>query len=440
MKNVWKKLIIALLIITLILIPSNFVDNGPITLTVAVYSGNSWGVPQHYAYKIYDEAAEHFEKEYGKDVKIVLKTGVMYNDFSDWFAKQVLMGEETDVFLILEEDFSTYASIGLFEDLSTYLARDSDDYNDIYYNKALEAGQYKGTQYSLPISVVPSFLIVNKTLLNENNITIDFDNWDNWTWEAFYNICKAVTKDTDKDGQIDQFGVFGYEWDNAFYTNDERLFDVDGRKTVFSTDNFIETVRYLKDLYNLNRGINVKEAEFDKGKVAFKKFNLSEYRAYGTYPYKIIKYADFEWDVIPFPKGPQGQSKSKLYTLQIGISSRGRNKQIAYDFIKYMTSNEDLQEKVWELTYTLPANKNTVKRLYEEKKYKYEEFRKLNPDLLSDMISNSYRDPDFKLYSRLRKVIEQSIFEIMVRDLDVPRNVMELKKELQYVLDNYIGY
>jgi multiple sugar transport system substrate-binding protein len=196
----------------------------------------------------------------------------------------------------------------------------------------------------------------------------------------------------------------------------------------------------LKDLYNLNRGINVKEAEFDKGKVAFKKFNLSEYRAYGTYPYKIIKYADFEWDVIPFPKGPQGQSKSKLYTLQIGISSRGRNKQIAYDFIKYMTSNEDLQEKVWELTYTLPANKNTVKRLYEEKKYKYEEFRKLNPDLLSDMISNSYRDPDFKLYSRLRKVIEQSIFEIMVRDLDVPRNVMELKKELQYVLDNYIGY
>lgn len=437
MKYAFKTLIIVVFIIILILMPWYHIDNDTTTLTVAVYSGNSWGVPQHYAYKIYDEAAMHFEQEYGQNVKIVLKTGVMYNHFSDWFAKQVLMGEETDVFLILEEDFSTYASIGLFEDLSPYLAQDDDDPHDIYYHKALEAGQYKGTQYSLPISVVPSFLIVNYTLLEENNITIDLDNW---TWEAFYDICKAVTKDTNQDGQYDQFGVFGYDWDNAFYTNDEKLFDDDGRKIVFSTDNFTETVRHLKDLYSLNRGINVKEAEFDKGSMAFKKFNLSEYRAYATYPYKIIKYADFEWDVIPFPKGPQGQSKSKLYTLQVGISSRGKNKQIAYDFINYMTSNEELQEKVWELTYTLPANKNTVKRLYEERKYIDEEFRKLDPVLLNDIISNSYRDPDFKLYSRLEKVIEQSIFEIMVRDFDIPMGVSELKKELQYVLDNYIGY
>lgn len=437
MKFTFKIMIIVVFIIALILIPSHYVENDTIKLTVAVYSGNSWGVPQHYAYKIYDEAVKQFEQEYGKKVQIELKTGVMYNHFSDWFAKQVLMGEETDVFLILEEDFSTYASIGLFEDLSPYLAGDGNDHNDIYYHKALEAGQYKGTQYSLPISVVPSFLIVNYTLLKKNDISIDLDNW---TWEAFYDICKAVTKDTDKDGQYDQFGVYGYGWDDAFYTNDEKLFDDDGRKMVFNTDNFIETVRHLKDLYKLNRGINVKEADFDKGKMAFKTFNLSEYRAYATYPYKIIKYADFQWDVIPFPKGPQGQSKSKLYTLQMGISSRGKNKQIAYDFIKYMTSNEQLQEKVWELTYTLPANKNTVNRLYEERKYIDEEFRKLDPKLLSDIISNSYRDPDFKLYSRLDKVIEQSIFEIMVRDLDIPTGVSDLKKELKYVLDNYIGY
>jgi len=36
----------------------------------------------------------------------------MYKDYSEWFAQLVLKGKESDIFLILEEDFNTYAAIG----------------------------------------------------------------------------------------------------------------------------------------------------------------------------------------------------------------------------------------------------------------------------------------------------------------------------------------
>ena len=35
------------------------------------------------------------------------------------------------------------------------------------------------------------------------------------TWNDFYEICSKVTKDTDGDGEIDQFGEVGYSWRDA---------------------------------------------------------------------------------------------------------------------------------------------------------------------------------------------------------------------------------
>ncbi|HCJ94195.1 MAG TPA: sugar ABC transporter substrate-binding protein, partial [Sphaerochaeta sp.] len=184
----WRVFFIPSLVILVILSVlgiANYRKN-TVVLELALYSGNSWGVPQNFAYAIYDRAVEMFEERFAdKGYRVVLRTGTMYKDYSEWFAQLVLKGKEPDMFLLIEEDFTTYAAIGLLERLDRYLDK-SDLSPDVFFSNALEAGQYQGSQYSLPIGIVPSFLIVNNDLLDSLELVIDRDNW---TWEQFYRLC-----------------------------------------------------------------------------------------------------------------------------------------------------------------------------------------------------------------------------------------------------------
>ena len=174
-----KRLKVLLIISVLVLIAGSlglwlYEQEEPDTIRMSLYSGNSWGIPQNFAYVIYDKAASMFlELPENKGIDIQYKTGSLYRHYSEWLAQLVLKGKEPDLFLIVEEDFKTYASIGLLENLTPYIEKDSSFNKDSFYRKSLDAGSYKGGQYSLPISIVPSFLIVNKSLLSEENITIN---------------------------------------------------------------------------------------------------------------------------------------------------------------------------------------------------------------------------------------------------------------------------
>lgn len=58
---------------------------------------------------------------------------------------------------------------------------------------------------------------------------------NNWTWDDFYKICKKVTKDTNGDGRLDQFGVYDYQWDDATLSNGGKIFNASGTKCNLSS-------------------------------------------------------------------------------------------------------------------------------------------------------------------------------------------------------------
>ncbi len=424
---------IALLLILSGLVFRQYFKNRPVVIKIALYSGNSWGVPQNFAYAIYDKAAEIFNRQPGNEnIRIKYTTGTLYKYYSEWFAQLVLKGKEPDLFLLVEEDFNTYASIGLLENLGPHIERSTTfDQNDIY-PEALRAGMFRGRQYSLPISVVPSFMIYNKTLLDSEGISIDQDSWN---WRQFYSICDALTRDTDGDGELDQFGVYGYDWHHAFYTNDDNLFNENGTKIGYNPIRMQETIDFLSRIYQLKQGKNLTERDFEHGAVGFKPFNLSEYRAYGTYPYRILKYEDFEWEAIAYPKGPHGRSASKLYTVQIGMSSRSRNKEAAFKFMEFIAGNEEIQHEVWMGTNTLPANRQVVQSVYKRTGLHSEGMKLLNPDFLSRIIRNSYTDPDFKLYSYLDDIISQNIFQIVAQGIPSKTGEAALRADINQTIE-----
>ncbi len=106
-------------------------------------------------------------------------------------SNQALNGALPDVFMVLPEDFTTFASIGILKNLETMFKGRRILKKDAFYQGCYDAGTYKGNQYALPYESVPSLMLVNETLLEKNNISLP-DN--RWTWNDFYNICKKITK------------------------------------------------------------------------------------------------------------------------------------------------------------------------------------------------------------------------------------------------------
>ena len=90
-----------------------------------------------------------------------------------------------------------------------------------FYPVAFESGVYQGQTYALPYESNPILMCVNKDLLDKEGIEVPKEGW---SLEEFYTICKKLTKDTNGDGQLDQFGSTEYTWKEALAANGGSLF------------------------------------------------------------------------------------------------------------------------------------------------------------------------------------------------------------------------
>ena len=239
-----------------------------------------WDVPVGNCYQIVDDAIARFEKEH-PGVKVEYVSGIRRDAYPEWLAEQVLLGTEPDVFMIPKGEFDTLASLGVLQELDGMIRRDGGFSSQAYYSGAYEYGNISQKQYALPYESVPTLMFVYKTFLEREGIDMPKDDW---TSEEFLDICRRVTKDTDGDGILDQFGCYDYSWQDAVYANGAALFDSDGKYAYFSDVRVEEALRFVQELNGLNHGFFVTSREFDLGKAAFMPLAYSEYRTISRIP------------------------------------------------------------------------------------------------------------------------------------------------------------
>ncbi|PKM58292.1 MAG: hypothetical protein CVU98_01765 [Firmicutes bacterium HGW-Firmicutes-3] len=426
-----KKSVIALVVIALIIacifMVQSLKSDKKTVVQIGIYSGNEWGVPQIDVYRIYDEAIKLFEKE-NPGVIIEYRSGTLMEDYSEWLAQKILNGDEPDVFIVLGEDFDTLSSIGMLEPLDKYIKNDPAFHPEAFYKKGIEAGIYDGYQYAMPFQIVPTFMIVNETLLKENNLTVpDMD----WTLDEFLRMCEELTKDTNQDGINDQFGVVGYGWENTYYAAKGTFEAGDKAIDVYDEDKLRKAIEVSKELYTQNSGQIVPPYAFDQGLVGFKTFSLAEFRAYKPYPYKVKKYSDFIWEPISFPGVEHDASIGKLYTVQWGMSSRSKNKDLAWEFIKFMSNDDAVQQMVWDYTYTLPTKISVTNKACAQDDVLS---NVLDAAFLELVIDQSVIEPTFRKY---QKLIESMDIRIKVNIMD-DKSMQEIMRSVREEADNIL--
>jgi len=407
--------------------------NKTVTLEIGIFAGSNWDVANANSYVIIDKAIEKFEEEH-KNVKIHYYSGILKKDYSEWLTQQLLMGKMPDVFMVLSDDFNLLASLGVLKDLEKLMEKDTDFDSEEYFTTTLLAGQFNGIQYALPYETVPTLMFVNKTLLQNEGIKVpDSD----WTWDDMYEICRMVTKDTDGDGHLDQFGAYNYDWLDAVYANGMVLFEEDDTKINLANEKVIQAVKFTKQLYDLNQGIKVTQDDFDSGKVAFMPLSFANYRTYKTYPYKIKKYLNFKWDCITLPAGPNGENISEVNTLLMGINDKSRHEDLAWEFLKLLTYDKEIQMDIFRYSQGASVLKKVTGSKEAEiilQEYMEQSGKVIDNELLSRVIEQGVVAPQFLRYSEAVSIASSEIQLIIENDKNIDSSLKILQNKINQFL------
>ena len=405
----------------------------PQVLEFGMFGDSYWEVANADGYVIIDKAIKKFEKLH-PEIKIHYYSGIPKDDYEEWLARKILKGDAPDVFMILSEDFSHMVSLGFLENLDKEIQEDKSVEIRDYYETSLEAGKIDARQYALPYETVPTLMFVNKTLLEKEGIPVpDAD----WSWDDLYRICKKVTKDLDGDGRLDQFGTYNYGWLEALYSNDGKIFDPQGKKCYLTSERTEESVRFIQRINELYQGEKVTRETFDAGNVAFMPLSFAEYRTYKTYPYKIKKYSDFQWDCITLPAGSMGDNISRVDSLLIGISSESRQKDMAWEFLKMLTNDREIQMELFRYSQGASVLKEVTNSKEAEeilKKDTEKSDKIIDHNLLNQVIMNGRVVKEFPKYKEAMALAEGEVSKLY----DSSTNVESALKITQRMVTNLL--
>lgn len=397
----WRMRYLTMFVSALLLVTLSFVlwtSNQKKILRIEVYAGSSWDVPNSRENRVLDNIIRQFEKSY-PNVKVVYESGIPKKDYDNWLAEKILKGEQADVFMVPENDFSMLASSGAFKSLDSLISKEE---AAAYYPVAYQAGQYQGHSYALPIESNPVMMCVNKDLLEKEGISIPNSNW---TLEDLYAICQKVTKDTDGDSLIDQYGITDYTWKQALVAYNGHLRNQNG-VNVDSVE-MHQALSFISKLDSLNQRYKVTSNDFDEGKVAFYPMSLAQYRTYKPYPYHVAKYSRFSWTCIPMPAAKAGIPATQVKTSLFAMSSKTKQDKLAWEFMKLLCQNHKNQQELFAKSQGTSVLTSVVKSSQTKKILQADDFGldSLTSQRLDHMMKHSVldisRDLDYHSLERL---------------------------------------
>ena len=375
-----------------------------------------------------------FEKEH-VNVQVEYISGIRKEDYSEWLSQQALSGDVCDAFMVLSNDLATFADVGILENLSSFIENDPDFDESVYFFSSYQSGQVNHVQYALPYESVPTLMYVNRTLLESEGIEVPKQDW---TWEDFYEICARMTQDTNEDGILDQFGQFGYTWQNAIFSNGAKIFNDEGSNALLENDRVYDAIEFMRRLEKLNRGQSVTSEMFAKGQVVFCPMSFSEYRAYKPYPWSVKKYSSFEWDCIPMSAGPDGSNVSQLDTLLIGMSKNSKYKDLAWEFLKELSFNEETQKDIFRYSQgvsvlnTITDTKMIIDSLQDETPGGSD----YDLGFFNSMMENAIPVKEFNGYEQAMALIDGEIKLLSINEDDIEAAIGRVEDQVDALLES----
>ena len=287
-------------------------------------------------------------------------TYVVVNDPVTKFLTASASGQAPDVMIWDRNGTALYAPKGVLEPIDSYMAKDGVT-ADSFYAEAMREMTYGGKTYGLPMTVDARALFYNKTLLDAAGVTPP-TNWDELEQDAI-----KLTKWNGDKLQVAGFslsdpGLFSMYLMQA---GGQMLSD-DNTKTAFNSPAGLEVLNYWNKLINTDKvyqvgfesGLGEGTDAFVTGQVAMMysgPWALNTYEKYGK---------DLNFRIVPAPAGPNGDKGSVMGGFGMVIPSAAKNKDAAWEFIKWWNADSTNALNFAKLSWNIPANLKAIQDPY----------------------------------------------------------------------------
>jgi multiple sugar transport system substrate-binding protein len=325
-------------------------SKGPVTISMMM-----WGDPAEL--DVWNQIVSDFHQS---NPDITVKVDVSDWD-SYWTKLKTLLSADTppDVFAMDAPLYLDYQSRGVLLNLQPYLDKNPDLLKGVY-PQTLEAYKTSDGLYGLPRDFQTIVLFYNKDMFDAAGV--EYPTAD-WTYDDLREAAKKLTKDSNGDGKVDQFGFYSDLWDmeliwsEAIWAYGGEVVSADHAKTLIGEPKAREAWQLFHDMMFVDKSWPNSTTAGEYGGDPFLA-GVAAMTTIGHWAVPGYNEVKFKWNVAPMPKGPAGPATS-VNSAGFVIGKSSKNPDAAFEFLKYVLS-EPAQKRLAELGFALPVLKSVA--------------------------------------------------------------------------------
>ncbi|ATF16361.1 sugar ABC transporter substrate-binding protein [Brevibacillus sp. HB1.1] len=291
--------------------------------------------------KIQQDIAKQFEQK-NPGVKVQVEA------YADGFDQKLVaaFGAKNPPDVMYMWDFPTYhASL---EPLDEYVKKDPSVAIDDFYQGLLNYNRFDGKLFGLPAGFSTRVVFYNKKLFNEANVPLPTDDW---TWDDFKSAAKQLTvRDKKQYGFAVRSEPDTYDLQQFVWSNGSSFISPDG-KAIEGYMNSKETAAALQifsDLTKDKSALLVGGKNQQSGNDLFKAGKLAMYDN-GVWSLESYKKANVDFGTVVMPQFPGKPSKGVIGTSSVSIAKDSKNKELAWEFLKFFVSSDAIKMRTSDL-------------------------------------------------------------------------------------------
>lgn len=310
---------------------------------------------------VYKNMIKQFEEDHADTIGKVDIQITTQEEYSKTLTGMMTAGDLPDVFYVGPESVEQFVENGYIANLQPILEEKGISTDGLVAQEALNSYRYDGEKagegdlYALPKDASVFAYAYNKDLFDKEGIEYP-DPENPYTYDEFVEVCKKFTKDTDGDGEIDQWGcgfanafmLQPFVWSNGatYLTDDYKTVNVDAPE-------FKEALQKYVDL-TLDAKVTP-TVEQDASLGVYQRWLAGQEAFYACGTWDVAAFMDdetfpFEWDLCGYPTLSTGKTMTWLGTVGFCVSAKSENQAEATELISYLCTDEDGQKELSGIT------------------------------------------------------------------------------------------
>jgi multiple sugar transport system substrate-binding protein len=324
-----------------------------------------------------------------------IKVDVQVSDWDSYWTKlKTLLAANTppDVFAMDAPLFMDYQSRGVLLNLQPYIDKNPGMLDGLYPN-TLTAYQSPDGYFGLPRDFQTIVVFYNKDMFDKAGVAYPKPGW---TYDDLRATAKSLTKDTNGDGKIDQFGYVIDPWDfepgmsEVIWAYGGDLLNAEHTKTLLGEPKARQAFQFLHDMMFIDKSIPDPNTTSQYGGDLFLSGNAAM-MAMGHWAVPSYSETTFKWDVAPLPKGPAGQATS-VNSAGFVVGKDSKHPEEAFAFIKFVESVAG-QTRLAQMGFACPVLMSVA-----ESDAFLKQSTPINQQIFLDSLAYAHMKPVFKGY------------------------------------------